>query len=142
MPDEHRYDDMLDLPHFTSPDHPRMSMINRAAQFTPFAALTGYGDAINEAARLTDDKLDLSEDNRLEIGDKLNYLKSCLDARPEVSITYFQPDSKKQGGKYITTTGAIRRIREFEHEVVMENGTMIAFGDILEIAGNVFDELP
>ena len=111
MPDENRYDDIIGMPHPTSKKHPRMSRLNRAAQFAPFAALTGYGDAITEAARLTGDQAELTEAERLALGEKLAMLRDSLDASPIVTITYFQPDARKAGGEYVTLTGAVRRVR-------------------------------
>lgn len=133
MPDENRYDDIIGMPHPTSKKHPRMSRLNRAAQFAPFAALTGYGDAITEAARLTGDQAELTEAERLALGEKLAMLRDSLDASPIVTITYFQPDARKAGGEYVTLTGAVRRVREYEREIAMEDGKVIPFDRILDV---------
>ena len=133
MPDDHRYDEIINLPHHTSKTRPRMSRQNRAAQFAPFAALTGYGDAISEAARLTEAKIELSEADQSILSETLNSLEANLSAHPSVTITYFRPDERKTGGEYVRITGSIKKIRRFEHDVIMEDGTVIAFEDILEI---------
>lgn len=139
MLDENRYDDIINLPHHVSPTRSRMSRINRAAQFSPFAALTGYGDAIAEAGRLTENIIELSDEEQAIIGNKLNHLKSVLPNHPMIRVTYFRPDSRKDGGEYISKTGVVRKIREYERELEMEDGTAITFGDILEIEGKMFE---
>lgn len=99
------YDDIIHLPHHVSKRHPQMSLYNRAAQFAPFAALTGYEEAIIETARLTAPKVDMMEDNQQLLDRKLALLSHSLREQPTVSITYFQPDKKKSGGQYLTFTG-------------------------------------
>lgn len=123
------YDDIIDLPHPTSQRHPRMPMANRAAQFSPFAALSGYDDAVKETARLTDGKIDLTEEE-----------KSILDARLQrltpgenAAITYFQPDARKQGGAYLTASGEVKRIDGAAREIVLTDGRRIPIDDILEV---------
>lgn len=133
MPDENRYDDIIALPHPTSKAHPRMSNLNRAAQFAPFAALTGYGDAIAEAARLTGDRTELTDAEQLALGEKLALLKASLWENPVVTLTYFQPDARKSGGEYLSVTGGVRRVREYEREIELTGGTAIPFDRILEI---------
>ena len=110
-----------------------MSRLNRAAQFAPFAALTGYDDAIEEAARLTDGKIELSEAEQASLDLKLNLLKSRLPLKPRVTITYFRPDERKQGGVYVAISGTVTKIREHEGKLIMDDGLRIAFDDILEI---------
>ncbi len=131
MPD--RYDDIINLPHPDPKNHPRMSRQNRAAQFAPFAALTGYGDAIEEAARLTDARIELTEAEQNALGEQIERLKARLRERPAVTITFFRPDSRKQGGEYLSVTGRIAKIRDFEQNILMEDGKVIGFEDILEI---------
>ena len=140
MPEEKRYDDIIGLPRPTSNKHPRMPRLNRAAQFAPFAALTGYGDAIDEAARLTEEMRTLSGDDQLILGEKLALLKSRLDASPAVTVTYFQPDARKAGGEYVSVTGPVRRVREYERELVLADGKVIPFERILDVDGDVFVE--
>ena len=142
MPNVNHYEDIIDLSHHVSDTRPNMTRINRAAQFAPFAALTGYGDVIAEAARLTEEKLELTGEEQLMIGEKLNLLKTLLPQRPTVTIIYFRPDKKKAGGEYIERTGVVKRIRESERELTLEDGTIIRFEDILEIDGQIFLEFP
>ena len=123
------YDDIIDLPHPTSERHPRMPMANRAAMFSPFAALTGYDAAVKEMARLTDAKVDLTEDEKAILDAKLQ----LLTPGESVAITYFQPDAKKQGGAYLTVTGAIKKFDRYAHEIMMTDGCRISIDDILEV---------
>lgn len=116
----HSYDDVINRQHPTSKKHPRMSRMNRAAQFAPFAALTGYEESIEETARLTDRRIELSEYEIEELNAKLNFIQEHIKERPEVTITYFRPDEKKEGGAYITITGKVRRIDEVNKTVMFE----------------------
>lgn len=129
--DMHRYDDILHLPHHQSGTRPHMSLHDRAAQFSPFAALTGYDAAVEEAARLTEQKLELSEEEKAAIGAKLTEIKEHIKERPEVTVTYFVPDERKAGGTYVTVTGTVRRIDEFERVVVMQDQSRIGIDDII-----------
>ena len=124
------YDDIIDLPHPTSARHPRMPMADRAAQFSPFAALVGHGAAIEETVRLTDRKIELTEDEKAILDEKLRYL---LEAGGEAVFTWFQPDEKKDGGAYVTNLGTIKRIDPLQSIVVLMDGTVIPIEDILEI---------
>ena len=112
MNNEHRYDDIINLPHHVSAVRKRMSMHDRAAQFSPFAALTGYDDAIDETARLTDKQFELSEDERNRLDEQLRLIADRIEEQPELEVTYFQPDELKEGGAYLTTRGCVRRIDE------------------------------
>ena len=123
------YDDIIDLPHPTSERHPRMPMANRAAMFSPFAALTGYDAAVKETARLTDAKVDLTEDEKAILNAKLQ----LLTPGESVAITYFQPDAKKQGGVYLTASGEIKRVDGTAREIVLMDGRRITIDDILEV---------
>ncbi len=127
------YDDIIHLPHHTSPSHPHMSAHDRAAQFSPFAALTGYGAAITETGRLTDQKVELDEYSKADLNDKLSKIQDQMDEQMETVITYFQPDKKKTGGAYITATGCVKKIDAFERTLVMQDGTKIPMDDIVEI---------
>ena len=131
--DYHKYDDVIWQQHPTSKKHPRMSRMNRAAQFAPFAALTGYEESIEETARLTDRKIELCEDDIEDINIKLNFIKEHIKERPEVIVTYFQPDAKKDGGAYITVSGRVRRIDEVNRVVVFGNDEMILIETIKKI---------
>ncbi len=127
------YDDIIDLPRPKSKHEP-MPMSDRAAQFSPFAALTGYGDAIDETARLTDHRIELSEEERTELDYKQQYL-STLDS-PTVTVTYFVPDERKSGGAYVTHTGALKRIDEVERAMVFADGTRVDMDEVVGIELN------
>ena len=99
------YEDIINLPHHVSKTRPQMSMLDRAAQFSPFAALTGYDAAIKETGRLTDEKIEMDEDRKAALDMKQAYLIEMIDEQPEISVTYFLPDTKKSGGSYVTVTG-------------------------------------
>lgn len=131
--DYHRYDDVIWRRHPTSKKHPRMSRMNRAAQFAPFAALTGYEESIEETARLTDRRIELSEYEIEELNAKLNFIQEHIKERPEVTITYFQPDERKEGGSYITVAGKVRRIDEVIGVLVFEDEKIICLETIIEI---------
>lgn len=130
-----KYDDIIHLPHHVSETHPRMSLYDRAAQFSPFAALTGHGEAIRETARLTQSRVELSEDDRKVLDEKLRLLVEWLDKGllPVLRITYFQPDEKKVGGEYVTVEGAMRKVREYEKRMILEDGREIPLEEIIEI---------
>lgn len=128
-----KYDDIIDLPHHVSATRPQMPMIDRAAQFMPFRALTGYEDAVHETARLTDEKPELTEDEKALLDVKLQRLVDHLDSHPQVTLTWFQPDKRKTGGAYVTTTGQIRKIDDFEGVLILMDGERILIEDILEI---------
>ena len=112
-----KYKDMLHMPHPVSASHPRMSLQDRAAQFSPFAALTGYEDALRETARLTDRFMELDEDRKQEIDRQIYYLQQHTEDPPVVRITYFIPDSKKDGGRYESLEGVVRKIDENSRSV-------------------------
>ena len=131
--DYHRYDDVIYRQHPTSKKHPRMSRMNRAAQFAPFAALTGYEESIAETARLTDRRIELSEEDIKDINTKLNFIKEHIKERPEVTVTYFQPDERKKGGAYITITGKVRRIDEVNRVVVFEDERTVWIEKIIHL---------
>ncbi len=127
------YDDIINLPHHVSATRPRMSRENRAAQFSPFAALTGHGDAVAETARLTDDRIELGESAAADLEMRLNMLAELAGSKPEVTITHFRPDAKKDGGSYVATTGKVKRIDGYEHAIVLDSGEKIRIQDILDI---------
>lgn len=131
MPDN--YDDIKHLPHPQYDDLHPMSMHDRAAQFSPFAALVGYDDAVAETARLTDSRAVLTEDEMFELNANLNRLLDSLDERPQVSVTYFVPDEKKSGGKYVEKVGVVRIFDSYANELVFMDGVRIALTDIAEL---------
>lgn len=127
------YDDIIHLPHPTSKKHPRMSMAERAAQFSPFAALTGFGAVIRETGRLTDQRIELGESDREELERVLHYLDAQGETHPLVEVTYFQPDEKKEGGAYLTATGRWKRMDAGAGELFLEDGTRIPLEDIAAV---------
>lgn len=145
----HRYDDLLDLPHPQSPRHPRMDALARAAQFSPFAALTGYDDQVKEAARLTGRHVALSEGEQEALDAQLGLLQAHLSdtPRPVVSVSFFVPDEKKAGGRYETVTGCVRRIDPVGRTLVfyaengVSSGRSIPLDAVSSIAGELFDRL-
>ncbi len=134
-----RYDDIIDLPHPTSRKHPRMSILDRAAQFAPFAALSGHADALVETARLTDRRIDLDEEAKAVLDQKQQILFDRIVEHPEISVTWFKPDPKKEGGQYITTTGYLKRIDESKQLLILLDGFKISIGDICEIESECFE---
>jgi hypothetical protein len=127
------YDDIINLPHYEPKHHPRMSMWNRAAQFAPFAALTGYDAAIQESGRLTDDWIDMGDYGNEELNRKMADLLSIISEQPLVTIEYFQPDAHKEGGSYLSYTGNVKRIDEYEQTMVMTEGKKIKLSLITNI---------
>lgn len=130
---QNNYDDIIDLPHHVSATRPQMSMMDRAAQFSPFAALTGYDAAIKETARLTDQKIDLDDYEKEEINDKIQLITEHLGEDFEVVITYFQPDSRKSGGAYVDAVGIVKKIDEYDRVIILQDGKKIPIDDILDI---------
>lgn len=126
MPKEcHKYDDIIHLSHHISSRHPQMSPLNRAAQFSPFAALTGHGAAIRETARQTDTFVELEEDQVQQLDQFLRQLQTELSREPEVKITYFQPDMRKDGGTYITISKKLQKIDQCHHTLLFTDGTTL-----------------
>ncbi|MCH5187014.1 MAG: hypothetical protein J1F63_01325 [Oscillospiraceae bacterium] len=132
------YDDIIDMPHHVSKNRPHMSAIDRAAQFSPFAALTGHSAAINETARRTDKKLELDEHAKAVLDMKQHILLEELSHCPEVRITYFVPDERKAGGEYVNVSGKLKRIDEHERVLVLTTGERIPFDDIVDIESGLF----
>ena len=141
MRTSNKYDEILSLPHHISTTRPQMPMSDRAAQFAPFAALTGYDSAIKETGRLTDERIELDEEALTALDMKYQLLMDTFDDAPEVTITYFQPDERKAGGKYITATGAVKKVDDFERRITMQDGTKIPMDDVLSIDGELFSSL-
>ena len=133
------YDDIINLPHHVSATHPRMTAINRAAQFSPFAALTGYDVAIKETARLTDERVELDEYTKEYLNDRLQIIADQLKEHPEIAITYFQPDAKKNGGAYVIANGTVKKIDIYERVVIMTDGMAIPIYEIISIEGQIFE---
>lgn len=133
-----KYKDIINLPHHQSKRRPRMSMIDRAAQFSPFAALTGHNDAIIETARLTDRKIELDEGTKSVLNEKIQMISDYLSEMPTVTFTHFEPDIKKDGGAYLKTTGTVKKIDDFNKEIYLTDGTIILIEHIYEIESELF----
>lgn len=129
----YKYQDMIDLPHPVSRTHPPMPAADRAAQFAPFAALTGHHEAVKEAARLTEERIELDEAQKAVLDRKLQEIRRQLGSGPAVSVTYFVPDLKKSGGAYVNAFGHVKGIREHEGVLVLEDGTSIPIEEIAAI---------
>lgn len=135
------YEDIIHLPHPVSATHPHMSALDRAAQFSPFAALTGYEAAVKETARLTDKQIELDENAKAALEAKLRILLDELSNHPQVKITYFQADEKKHGGSYVDTLGSIKKLDEYERILLMMDGTKIPIDAIVELESELFQSL-
>ena len=135
------YDDIIDLPHHVSATRPRMAAIDRAAQFSPFAALTGHDAAIKETARLTDERVELDEYTKAALSDRLQIIIDQLHEHLKIAITYFQPDAKKDGGAYITAVGIVKKIDEYERVIRMTDGTAIPIDEVISIEGQIFETI-
>lgn len=138
---DHRYDAIINLPHPTSRRHPPMSMRDRAAQFAPFAALSGYHAVLAEAGRRTADRPVLSEDDREMLDRKLQILGAALTETPEISVTYFKSDSRKSGGALYTAEGRAVRLDSTRRKLCLQDGTEIPLADILALDGMIFTVL-
>ena len=135
---EKKYEDMVYMPHHVSLRHPHMSRINRAAQFAPFAALTGYDAVIRETARLTDREIELTEWAKSDLDAQLRLLCQQLGQRPVIRVTYFLPDARKTGGQYITCTGIAAKLDSVRQLLILANGTEIPFENITALEGDIF----
>lgn len=135
------YEDIINLPHPISKKHPPMSAIQRGAQFAPFAALDGHGDAVVETARLSDVRIELDENKRAELNRKLRLVLDNLDASWKVQIMYFIPDVFKEGGTYRMVTGVVKKVDDFQRQVVMQSGDLIPIEDIIEMESEAFPDL-
>lgn len=133
------YDDIINMPHHESTKHPKMPALDRAAQFLPFAALSGHNAAVMETERLTDNRMELDENRKEELNEQLQFIKAHFLQKPQISVTYFVPDAKKDGGAYLTVTGTLRKIEETRHQVIMEDGTIIPMDNIYEIESTLFE---
>ena len=138
--DPHRYDDMLHMPHHVSEDRLPMPLLKRAAQFSPFAALAGYEERIAEAARETEQRAELTESVKEELNARLQQLQACLrdrSAPPEVTVTYFRPDPRKEGGAYVTVTNTVRTIDTICRRLVFTDRSFIPIEDITALQGDM-----
>ena len=127
------YEDIINLPHHVSTRHPQMSMMNRAAQFAPFAALTGHSAAIEETARLTESQQELADEDNEILNQKMTYLREAINEHPTISISYFEPDKRKSGGRYMSIEGQLQNIDDYNQTIVLKNGEAIPLKSILDI---------
>ena len=128
-----RYDEIINLPHHVSKTRPQMSLSDRAAQFAPFAALTGYDSAIKETGRLTDERIELDEEALAALDRKYQLLMDALDDAPEVTIIYFQPDERKAGGQYVSATGTVKKVDTFGRRILLQDGTRIPLDSVYDL---------
>ena len=134
----HEYDDIIDLEHHKSKKHPPMSLYARSAQFAPFAALTGYEEAVTETARDVTKRIDIDEELKNILDSKIQILLEKIKNKPEIVFTYFIPDLTKDGGKYINVTGVIKKIDLFNQNIILEDKTEIPINEIIDISGEIF----
>ena len=128
-----RYDEIMGLPHHVSKTRPQMPLSDRAAQFAPFAALTGYDSAIKETGRLTDERIELDEEALTALDRKYQLLIEALDDAPEVTIIYFQPDERKAGGQYVSATGTVKKVDTFGRRILLQDGTRIPLDSVYDL---------
>ena len=136
--DTGKYDDIINLPHHVSQKHRRMSLLDRAAQFAPFAALSGYEEAVKETRRLTDKKRELDDSEKEKLDDRLQIIKDSLEMHPIVEIIYFVPDERKSGGAYITVSGYVKKLNTYSSTLIMGDDTQIPINEIMNIKGELF----
>lgn len=136
-----KYDEIINLPHHASKTRPQMPMSDRAAQFSPFAALTGYDSAIRETGRLTEERIELDEEALMALNMRYQLLIDSLKECPEVRITYFKPDERKSGGAYLTITGVVKKVDDYKRLITMQDGMIIPLDDVLMIEGKLFSGL-
>lgn len=141
MAEKFPYEDIVNLPPHISKKHPQPTMMDRAARFAPFAAITGYEEMVLEEARITEERIDLDEGTLSILNEKLNMIQEFIDEEPEIKITYFEPDKKKSGGAYIDITGTVKRIDEYESLVIMTDGKKIRIEDIYSLESDLFYSL-
>ena len=128
-----RYDEIMELPHHVSKTRPQMPMSDRAAQFAPFAALTGYDSAIKETGRLTDERIELDEEALAALDRKYQLLMDALDDEPEATIIYFRPDERKAGGQYVSATGTVKKVDTFGRRILLQDGTRIPLDSVYDL---------
>ena len=135
---DHRYDDIINLKHHVSKKHPQMSLYARSAQFAPFAALTGYEDAVRETGRETGDRIEIDEELKNILDAKIQILNEQIKKKPEVVFTYFIPDLIKEGGRYVSVTGIVKKIDLYNQNIILEDKNEIPINEIIDISGEIF----
>ena len=136
---DHSYDDIINHPHYKSKEHPPMSLYARSAQFAPFAALTGYEDAVRETARETGERIDIDEEMKTILDSKIQLLTEKIKQKPEVTFTYFIPDLRKDGGDYVSVSGIIKKIDMYEQKIILFDKTEIPINDVIDISSEDFN---
>ena len=136
-----KYLDIINMPHYVSKKHPQMSRYERAAQFAPFAALTGYEDIIKEEGRLTDNRIEINEEAKHILDMKMNVLMNSINNIPLVSITYFVPDERKSGGEYVTVDEKVKKIDVLKQHIITEEGTVVPVEEIVDMQGEIFKNM-
>ena len=139
--DKYQYDDIIKLPHHVSSHRAHMLILDRAAQFSPFAAVTGFDRAIEETARLTDKRIELDEATKTILDEKLRIVREQLSSQQEIELVFFRPDEMKTGGAYISMIGTVKKIEGYERAVVMLDGTRIPIEEIIDITGEMFQAI-
>lgn len=138
---DNKYNDIINLPHYRSKKRQPMALHDRAAQFSPFSALTGHDEAIKETARLTDKKAELSETTKTILNEKFNFIFEHIYDQPEITVTYFIPDSLKSGGMYVDFTGCVKKYDYYNRILHFTDNTEIKIDDISEIEGSIFPQI-
>ena len=141
MNNDHQYDDIIDLPHHVSKKHKQLGKDSYAAQFSPFAALTGYDGIVSEAARLTDERIELGETDLEILSTKLQIISEHIKERPEITFTYFLKDEKKTGGSYLTKTGNVKQINDIERLLLFTDGSKLPIDDVVDMQGEILNML-
>ena len=135
---DRQYDDIINLPHHISKKHPQMSLYARSAQLAPFAALTGYEEAVKETARETNERIDIEDELKSILDGKLQIILEQIKNHPEISITYFIADTKKDGGEYVTVTGLVKKVDLYNQYIYLVDNTEIPINEIIDISGDIF----
>lgn len=138
---EHKYDDIIMLPHHVSQKHPQMPLLSRAAQFSSFAALTGHSKAVKEAARLTDAFVELDESRKDQLNEQLCLIRENLEYLPEIEVVCFQPDNLKSGGTYEDVKGRVKKIDEYSRQIIFTDGRTLPIENIFSIRGELFKNM-
>lgn len=138
MINNHKYDDIINLEHHVSKKHKQMSLENRSAQFAPFAALTGFEELVKETARQTDVRIEIDEELKNILDEKIGIIQKQIRDNPEITVTYFVPDCQKDGGKYQTKTEKVKKIDQYNKIIILIDGTVIPIREIVDIGGDIF----
>ena len=138
MNNDYKYNDIINLPHHVSKKHPQLSKASYAAQFSPFAALSGYDGIVSEATRITDERVELGDKENDILNAKLQVIGDHIKEHPEIKVTYFEKDKKKSGGAYLQKIAPIKRIDDVERIMYFTDGTNLSIDDITDMQGEIF----